>query len=415
MLEAERLDGLIQMATNLWGEIYYKDALAGILSREPGNLHVFTYDEGYLRGSLPAISHTLPLRSEPYLSRYGLHPFFDNLCSEGWLKNAQARALELRGDDRLQLLLAFGTDLAGAVSVIDPEPSRDVKIDRADPENVAALAARASLCGVQPKLGAVKEGRSFRPAGYGERATHIAKLPSAALPGIQELEYLTTRACAALLREDAVAEMTIAPLRGLEERALLVRRFDRTPGGERLHFEEFNQLLGNRSEDKYEGCYEDMADFIIRNGDVCMRAECDTLFRRVMACVLTGNTDAHLKNFAMMHTGSGLRLAPCYDLLAAACYPPYQTMALGIDGTRNLRIDSVGPEKMALLGRLFGLPEAAVTLAVADFARRLDGAHAAVDSAKDITRSIKDELHRQMEERWKGTFESIGDCLSRNR
>ena len=81
MLEAERLKGLIQMATNLWGEIYYKDALAGILSREPGNLYVFTYDEGYLRGSLPAISHTLPLRSEPYLSRYGLHPFFDNLCS----------------------------------------------------------------------------------------------------------------------------------------------------------------------------------------------------------------------------------------------------------------------------------------------------------------------------------------------
>ena len=98
-----------------------------------------------------------------------------------------------------------------------------------------------------------------------------------------------------------------------------------------------------------------MAGFIIRNGDVCLRVECDTLFRRVMACVLTGNTDAHLKNFAMMHTGSGLRLAPCYDLLAA------------------------------------------------------------VDAAKDAARGIRDRLHRQMEERWKGTFESIGDCLSRSR
>ena len=64
-----------------------------------------------------------------------------------------------------------------------------------------------------------------------------------------------------------------------------------------------------------------------------------------MACVLTGNTDAHLKNFA----------------------------------------------------------------------RRPDGAHAAVDSAKDATRGIRDELHRQIEERWKGTFDSIEDCLSRNR
>ncbi|MYJ20841.1 MAG: HipA domain-containing protein, partial [Rhodothermaceae bacterium] len=88
----------------------------------------------------------------------------------------------------------------------------------------------------------------------------------------------------------------------------------------------------NRSEDKYEACYEHMADFIIQNGEICLRAECDTLFRRVMACILTGNTDAHLKNFAMEHTESGLRLAPCYDLVATACYPQYQTLALGIGG-----------------------------------------------------------------------------------
>ena len=246
--------------------------------------------------------------------RIRLHPFFDNLCAEGWLKNAQARALGLRRDDRFSLLLAFGTNLAGAVSIIDPEPVGDIKIDRGDPENIAALSARASLSGVQPKLGAIKEGRVFRPVGRGERATHIAKLPSPTLPDILGLEYITTQACAALLKKDAVAE-----------RSLLVKRFDRTEDGKRIHFEEFNQLLGNRSEDKYEACYEHMADFIIQNGDICLRAECDTLFRRVMACILTGNTDAHLKNFAMEHT----RKADCASRLAMISLQP--------PATRNIR------------------------------------------------------------------------------
>ena len=82
--------------------------------------------------------------------RIRLHSFFDNLCAEGWLKNAQARALGLRRDDRFPLLLAFGTDLAGAVSIIDPDPAGGIKIDHDDPENIAALSARASLSGVQP-------------------------------------------------------------------------------------------------------------------------------------------------------------------------------------------------------------------------------------------------------------------------
>ncbi|MDE2825807.1 MAG: HipA domain-containing protein [Bacteroidota bacterium] len=403
------------MATNLWGKVYYGDTFAGILSQEAGGRCVFTYDESYLQSSLPAISYTLPLRIEPHLSEYGLHSFFDNLCAEGWLKDVQARALGLRRNDRFPLLLAFGTDLAGAVSIIDPDPAEDIIIDRNDPENVAALSARASLSGVQPKLGAIKDGRVFRPVRRGERTTYLAKLPSHMLPDILGLEYITTQACAALLKKDMVAEMTLAPLRGVSERALLIKRFDRTEDGRKIHFEEFNQLLGNRSEDKYGACYEHMADFLIQNGEICLRAECDTLFRRVMACILTGNTDAHLKNFAMEHTESGLRLAPCYDLVATACYPQYQTLALGIGGTKNMRIGSIGPKNIARLGTLFGLPDRAVMLAVSDFGSRLDRAHSAVDASKKVDQYIKDKLHQQMDKRWNGAFGSIGTYLSKKR
>ncbi len=153
------------MAVNLWGKVYYNGTFAGILRQEPGDRCVFTYDDSYLQSALLAISYTLPLQSEPHDCAYGLHPFFDNLCAEGWLKNAQMRALGLRRDDRFALLLAFGSDLAGAVSVIDP--AGEMTMEQFDSKNIVALVARASLSGVQPKLGAIKEDAVFRAAEYG--------------------------------------------------------------------------------------------------------------------------------------------------------------------------------------------------------------------------------------------------------
>lgn len=73
------------MAKALWGQIYLFDALAGILRQEPGGAYSFAYDATYLDAGRPAIAHSFPLREAPYISAAGLHPFFDNLVSEGWL------------------------------------------------------------------------------------------------------------------------------------------------------------------------------------------------------------------------------------------------------------------------------------------------------------------------------------------
>lgn len=99
------------MATNLWGNVFYRETFAGILSQEAGGRCVFSYDESYMQSSLPAISYALPLRPEPHLTEHGLHHFFDNLCAEGWLKDLQACALGLRRDDRFPLLLPLGQTL----------------------------------------------------------------------------------------------------------------------------------------------------------------------------------------------------------------------------------------------------------------------------------------------------------------
>src|SRR5437588_8315445 len=158
------------MAAALWGKVYYNDLYAGELRQEPGGRCVFTYDPVYLADH-PAIAFTLPLQIAPCICEQGLHPFFDNLVAEGWLRNAQARALKVDAGNRFALLLAFGRDCAGAVSVIDPAPVAEPTIDMADPAAAAALTSRASLSGIQPKLLAVAEGKGYRAARRDETST----------------------------------------------------------------------------------------------------------------------------------------------------------------------------------------------------------------------------------------------------
>ncbi|MBX3500741.1 MAG: HipA domain-containing protein [Alphaproteobacteria bacterium] len=404
------------MATPRWGNVYYDDVFAGTLSRDPGGRCTFTYDSTYL-GAAQArpVSHTLPLRAQPFVQDGGLHPFFDNLTAEGWLLAAQARALGVSPDDKLALLIGFGRDLAGAVSVVDPDARSDGTLTSGDEVVEAALRSRASLSGVQRKLMVVRDGRRLRPAGLGEISTHIAKLASGRLGDVVELELLTTLATAELLPRDQVVEMTIGEVDGVGEPALIVRRFDRRVGRggvRRLHFEEFNQLLGRRSgDDKYEGAYEEMGAFI-RTTPGCLPVEADRLFRRILACLLTGNTDAHLKNFAMLHTRDGLRLTPGYDLIAAANYG-YRTIALGVGGAKNLTLGNLMPKHVAALGAGFGLAEPAILSAVEDLGERMAAAIAAIRAADHGAARLKRDLIGLMEKRWQGSFASIGRLLSK--
>jgi serine/threonine-protein kinase HipA len=406
------------MAAALWGRVYYEnDHFAGVLRQEPNGRCVFAYDPAYLEARHPAIAFTLPRQEGLQICEAGLHPFFDNLVAEGWLRNAQARALKINPTNRFALLLAFGRDCAGAVSVIDPAPVSEPTLDIGDPMAVAALASRGSLSGVQPKLLAVLDGRHYRPASPGERSTHIAKLPSGSLRDIIENEFLVLRATRALLPHDTIVEAVIARLEGVDEKALLVRRFDRLRSGAKVHFEEFNQLLGRRSgDDKYDAAYEDMASFIV-NTPGCAPADAWRLYERVLVCLLTGNTDAHLKNFAMLHTVDGLRLSPAYDLVAAALFPEYRTFALAIGGAANLALDRIKPKHLVAFGRACNLSNEVIQKTV----KRLDDRRKSADKAvtAEAKRIGADNLGKDildlMERRWNGSFSSIGPYLSTTR
>jgi len=400
------------MAELLYGNLTFYDRFAGILRQEPDSRFAFQYDEAYLATGRPAIAYTLPLQSDPIYNSSGLHAFFDNLVAEGWLANAQARALGIGSDDRFARLLAFGHDCVGAASILDPRPRIQPNLDAGSPEEIAALANRASISGVQPKLLVVKTNNGYRPAGPSEASTHIAKLPSGSLPGIVELEYLTMTAAAELLRPDAIAEIEVAPVAGLPGRCLIVRRFDRLEDGSKVHFEEFNQLLNHSSEAKYDGAYSDMAAFL-RGNPRCQVADADLLLRRVLACILLGNNDAHMKNFGLLYAGSAMRLAPVYDFLAVSLYPDYDsTLALRMGvGTNPGRLSAISGKNVEALAKSFGYGRGALLQAVHDLGARLEGAVDAVLEAPHGSSMQKTNLAEYMRKRWNGTFSLIGNSI----
>ena len=403
------------MAATLWGKVYNNDSFAGELRQEPGGRCVFTYDPGYLAVGSPAIALTLLRQAAPHICERGLHPFFDNLVAEGWLRNAQARALKVDVGNRFALLLAFGHDCAGAVSVIDPNPVAEPSVDLDDPTAAAALVSRSSLSGVQAKLLVVQSGKRFRPARRDENSNFIAKLPSGTLRDIVENEFLTTVANRALLPDDQVVDAIIGTVDGIDGRALLVRRFDRRRSGTKIHFEEFNQLFGRRSgDDKYEASYDDLGAFL-RVTPGCTAADAWRLYRRILACFLTGNTDAHLKNFAMFHTPDGLRLTPAYDLVAAALYPEYHALALAIGNAANFKIENLKPKHLVSLGDAYGLsrPLLIETFKALDQRRTATEKLVRHEAKKIGEEKLGDKLLDYMEKRWNGSFSSTGQYLSK--
>lgn len=100
-------------------KVFFKNIFAGTIEQSE-DLYVFYYDPNYLTQDLPAISHTLPKRSNSYESKI-LFPFFDGLIPEGWLLNIATKNWKLDPNDRMNLLLTLCHDCIGAVHIIAQE------------------------------------------------------------------------------------------------------------------------------------------------------------------------------------------------------------------------------------------------------------------------------------------------------
>ena len=270
-----------------------------------------------------------------------LPTFFQNLLPEGVLRTHIAQLRGCRDDDHFELLAACGGDLPGAVS------ARPAAVDRATLQRLITQDQDAlemsvvdlpmpqgiSVSGVQPKLGLRRQGgRYVARTRAGASTRVIAKLPVAGRPHMPQLEMLSLQMAGAAGVEVCHAEL--APLSAIsaehsyalpdEPDFLAVTRFDRM-GAQRIHFEDFAQVLAIDPQHKYGASYLDMALAMQAFPSLGEGAVLE-LMRRLVVNDLLGNPDAHLKNFGVLYPdGVAPRLAPAYDIVAYAAMQ-------GVDG-----------------------------------------------------------------------------------
>lgn len=327
----------------------------GYLSQYGDILRV-SFDEGYIQNPQ---RHTLSLsyqgeteaatrqilasaRDARLVRTDGRWPvYFQNLLPEGHNRERLARERHCSPDDEFELLAAAGHDLMGALEV-EPVPAQEgvpdvvrhwhttQGLDALEPGFVEfPVEDAASLPGIVTKFSALQDGRRYTVHRKGAAGSVILKLPTTAHPDLVAIEYAGYQLCQALGLHCADARVITRAEADLPDTVpfdaiLAVQRFDHLPGGQRVHMEEFNQVLGYTPRQKYgKGILQDYATMLRVLNRLSSQPVQDTreFLARMVAFILMGNTDAHLKNWALVYPdGRTPQLAPLYDPVCVAAF-----------------------------------------------------------------------------------------------
>lgn len=317
--------------------VYYETRTVGTIEVQPDG-PAFVYDSKWLgtRGAFP-ISFLMPLsarRMPPSL----FAPWAANLLPEATQLRIVGQRLGAAQSDTIAILSEIGRDTAGALSIgkpgsagtggwrpIESEADLERIIDElpSKPFLVGEEGVSMSLAGVQSKLGVAldAQGRICIPVD-GAPSTHILKPDSAErLWGSVQNEAL----CLVLARRCGIPAARVTTGKAGNRSYLLVTRYDRLEQNgrwRRLHQEDFCQALGKPPSAKYESNQTGikgptLADMIAITRNAMTAPDLLALVDYAVFNVLTCNTDAHAKNYSIMITGSGFRLAPLYDVMCA--------------------------------------------------------------------------------------------------
>jgi len=97
------------------------------------------------------------------------------------------------------------------------------------------------------------------------------------------------------------------------EMAYVTRRFDRD-GQRRIHVEDFSQLAGQPTADKYRSSLEKVGA-IARRWATVPGEDALRVYELAVFCLLAAHPDMHLKNWSLVRHGGRVELSPAYDLL----------------------------------------------------------------------------------------------------
>jgi serine/threonine-protein kinase HipA len=302
-----------------------------------------TLSLAYLGASEAATKAILTAPRDVRLSRSdGKWPsYFQNLLPEGHNRDRLAAQRGCGTDDEFELLAAAGHDLMGAIEV-EPVPADEgipdavrhwhtaLGLDVLEPGFVEfPVEDAAALPGVITKFSAVLEGRRYVVKRHGAAGSTILKLPSTRHPDLVVNEFKGYQLCKALGLDCANASVISRDDAELPENVpfediLAVQRFDRGPAGQRIHMEEFAQVLRYDPKHKYgKGLRKDCSDMLRVIDQLSARPAQDVqeFVNRFVTFILMGNTDAHLKNWAFRYPdGVHPELAPLYDPVCVTAF-----------------------------------------------------------------------------------------------
>lgn len=255
--------------------------------------------------------------------------FFGAFLPEGNHLQTLATEVKTSSSDLVGMLAAVGADLAGALQVGEPAQAREPEVLGGD--DIVVLLQRASgflvggggsaLPGFQRKLTLSRvDGRWVRGNGS-IPSTHILKPASPDVRSAADAELYTLHLAA---RQGLVTfESWVEDIGGFA--TLVIERYDREVAGaktERIHQEDAGQALGlpwggnHKFEQNNPGTtLRNIAALLDTRGSGFIGTpDRLRLLRYVAFNVAVGNTDAHAKNYSLLHSAEGrTRLAPLYD------------------------------------------------------------------------------------------------------
>jgi serine/threonine-protein kinase HipA len=303
--------------------------------------------------------------------------WFEGLLPEGDNRAFVEAQFSVQSGDIFGLLREIGWECAGAVAVI-PEGHTPAE-GRYDPLSMSAVwdrldalpahpydenhEIRTSLGGAQSKLTLARRGGVWYEPKQGAPSTHILKPEPARWPGLAVSEAWALRASSAVT-ETASAELAIAPG---HRPTLVVARFDRrvdqrTGQITRTHQEDLCQALGLPPGSKYATLKpKPFSPSLARLAGILSGRspqpadDLRRLLQQVVISVGLGNTDAHSKNFSILHLGNGLvRLSPLYDVVPTLAFTK-ETFLMSLSVAGRFRIDKIGREQLVSEATSWGM------------------------------------------------------------
>lgn len=354
---------------DVWLEAF--DAPIGRLRSDDYNLLSFRYDDAYLdRADAVSVSLSLPLTDEE-IGDAPARAYFANLLMEGKRLDDVCAGVDGRPpvdrDDIVGILEYLGRECPGAVSIAPAGSPPGKRPGVLDEDYLPILGDRLadnlrnlydgrpiesgtefSLAGVQSKIAVTvaSDGTLMEPRpGSGAPTTHILKVGDRHHDKLVVNEFLCLKLASALGLP--TADCTLDEHGGVEY--LLVTRYDReldylAGTVRRVHQEDCCQALGlpprlkyERNGDRATGRIADFGRLFSLNSRMSSPADYRALM--VKTCFfnfLVGNSDAHAKNFSLIHDGRRPRPAPLYDLLCVGMYPRHsQEFAMSIGGRKT--------------------------------------------------------------------------------